>query len=639
MKKSLLLLFSPIVFAGALGAQTIHFSEDFEGGSLPAGWTATQGWAVPGVTSSSFTPPAHTIYAGVNDDASQTANNGNADLITPVINLSSATTVLIKFDQYFFNATYQSITETANLQYSIDGGTTWSTYGSLTGAAGWTTTVIDLTSQLAGQSNVKVKWHYNDGGGWLYGCMIDNVSLFTPPAIDATLTSIDPANGSPAAYGAVSSNITLGGTFQNTGSNAITSLPIKYSDGTNTYTYNLTSINVASFASYTFTHSVPYTIPSTGPHPITMWVDLASDADHSNDTMSTVINGALFMPVHTVTVEEATGTWCGWCVRGIVYMDSLEEVHAGSTNLIAVHNGDPMVVTAYDAGIGTLIGGYPSTVVNGDYVSDPSDLFTDYNNTIGDFGFADITPTVTFNWTTRVATVNASAHFAVDLSGDYRLACVFTEDDVHGSGSTWDQHNYYSSTSQNIPLWQDGVNYQNLPSSIPSAQMYYDYVARTIQGGFNGQTGSLPATITAGSTQTYTFTYTVPAAYNPSKMHVIVMLIDNNGVRHVLNASKGSTDLGATGISNNTVSFGAVNVYPNPSNTTTNVAINLINNENVMVEMYSMTGELIRSENQGELTAGEHLVSFDASTLANGIYFVKVTAGASTVTQKVVVSH
>jgi hypothetical protein len=639
MKKSLLILFGPLVFAGSLAAQTTYFNEDFESGSLPSGWTASPAsgaWTVPGVTSSSFNPGPHTVYASVNDDASQTSNNGNSNLETPVINLSTATTVFLKYDCYYGHGTYNSITESADLSYSTDGGATYTLVGTLPVGA-WTVNYINMTSQLAGQANVKLKWHYSDvnGTGWLFGAAIDNVSLYAPPANAAALTAITPAQGSPSAYGVVSSNVNLGGTIQNLGSNAITSIAVKYNDGTNTYTDNISSVNIAPFATYNFTHTTPYMIPALGAHPITMWVELTGDADMSDDTLGTTINGAAFLPVHHVTVEEGTGTWCGWCVRGMVYLDSMRSNHPTDCDLIAVHNGDPMVYTAYDAGVGGIISGYPSTLVNRDLVSDPMYIFDDYANTITDFGFANLTPTISFNATTRQATVAVSANFAVDLSGDYRLACVFTEDNVHGTTSTYDQHNYYSGGG-NGPMDMPGYDFATLPSTIPAAQMYYDFVARTIVGGFNGQSASLPSTITANSTQTYTFNYTIPAAYNVANMRAIVLLINNNqSPAHIMNSAGGAVPLGIE----NHAALNGVSVYPNPANTSANVELNLLSNDNVTVEMFDMTGKLISSENKGQLAAGQHIMPLNTANLSNGIYFVKITAGTSVVTTKVSVAH
>lgn len=636
MKKSLLILFGPLVFAGSLSAQT-YLSEDFESG-MPGTWTAspaTGAWVVPGVNSSGFTPPAHTVFCAINDDASQSSANPASTISTPVINLSAASVVYLKYDLFYGGLTYQSITEVADLLYSTDGGATFTSYGNLPTSGSWQTVAINLSSQLAGQSNVVLQWRYNDGTGWLYGAAIDNISVFTPAPNDANLSVVTPATGSPASYGAVSSNINIGGTIINEGTSPITSIAVKYNDGTTTYTDNLSSINIASFASYNFTHNVPYNIPAAGAHPITVWVELAGDANQTNDTIGTIINGVLFMPVHHTTVEEGTGTWCGWCVRGMVFLDSMRSVHPTDCDLIAVHNGDPMVVTTYDAGMGGIISGYPSTLVNRDLISDPAYIFDDYANTIGDFGYADLTPTITFNASTRVATVAVSAHFAVDLTGDYRLACVFTEDDVHGTASTYDQHNYYSGGG-NGPMAMPGYDFATLPSTVPAAQMYYDFVARTIVGGFNGQTGSLPASITAGSTQTYTFNYTIPAAYDVSKMKAIVLLIDNNATdKHIMNSAGGQVPLG---IQDN-AALNGVSVYPNPFNTSANIELNLLNSDNVTVEMFDMTGQLVSSQNEGTLVAGQHVIALNGANLANGMYFVKITAGTSVVTTKVSVAH
>ncbi|CAN5863500.1 hypothetical protein BH11BAC7_BH11BAC7_21710 [soil metagenome] len=636
MKKSLLFLFGSFVFAGSMSAQTVFFSEDFESG-FPSAWTASPAsgaWVVPGVSSSSYNPGTHTAYASINDDASQASANANSNLITPVINLSAASTVLLQYDCYYGHGTYQSITEAADLQYSIDGGATYTTYGTLPVGA-WSVVTVNLTTQLAGQSNVKLKWHYSDNGGWLFGASIDNVSLFSPPPFDANLTAVTPLGNGPASFGLVASNVNIGGTFLNTGLNTITAIDVKYSDGMTTWTQSLTSLNVASYASYTFTHNVPYTIPSLGAHPLTVWVELVNDANPSNDAGTTIVTGAAIIPVHHVTIEEGTGTWCGWCVRGMVFLDDMNTQHPTDCDLIAVHNADPMTNTIYDGGVSGIIPGYPSTLVGRDEVSDPSNIFTDYANHINDFGYANLTPVVTFNATTRVATVIVSANFAVDLAGDYRLACVFTENNVSGTVAGYNQTNYYSGGA-NGPMAMPGYDFAALPSPVPAAQMVYDYVARTIVGGFNGAANSLPATIPAASTQTYTFTYTVPAAYNIANMKATVLLIDNTtATKHIMNSAGMAVPVGITESS----ALNGVSVYPNPFSETTTVELNLLSNDVVVVEMFDMTGKLVTSQNEGELAAGKHNIALNGSNLADGMYFVKITAGTSVVTQKVSIAH
>lgn len=635
MKKSILALGSFMLSLG-LAAQTTYFSQDFEGGSMPAGWTGQGSWTVANAatgSSSSFPIPTTSYFAVCNDDASQTAANSNVWLTSPVINLSAASTVYLKFDSYFYGATYQSATETASVQYSTDGGSTWTSAGNIsTSTSGWLTSAINLTSQLAGQSNVKIGFKYDDAGGWLYGCCVDNVTLFQPAPFEAALTAITPATASPQSFSTVSSNVTLGGTITNNGSSAITAITVKYNDGTNTYTTNLSSLNIAPFGTYNFTCTQPYTVPSVGTHPISMWIELVSDGDQSNDSMNTVIQGVPFLPTHHVTFEEATGTWCGWCPRGAVYMDSLDATYPATTDLIAVHNGDPMVVTAYDAGVGTLIAGYPSILVNRGIVDDPSNAFAQYSATINDFGYADLVPTVTYNNSTRVCSVAVAATFAANLSGDYRIAVVFTEDNVTGTASTYDQHNYYAGGSYG-PMG----GYESLPSTVPAAQMHYNFVARDISGGFGGAAGSLPSTITAGNTYNYTYAYTIPAAYNVANMRVHVLLIDNQSATQMILNSAGATI--PMGIQDQTGIIAQSSLFPNPSTSTSTLSYSLVEASNVTINIYDAMGALVSSQNEGSRPEGNQNAIINTDNLANGMYMVELVAGDSKATTRMVVSH
>src|SRR4029078_9459993 len=115
-----------------------------------------------------------------------------------------------------------------------------------------------------------------------------------------------PTAGSPGAYGLASTSVTIGGTVQNTGSSPITSFTVKYSDGVNTYSDVKSGLNIASYATYNFTHNTPYMIPAYGHHPINVWVELPGDNNHQNDSLPTDLVGVLFIPNHKVVFEEAT---------------------------------------------------------------------------------------------------------------------------------------------------------------------------------------------------------------------------------------------------------------------------------------------------------------------------------------------
>jgi hypothetical protein len=81
----------------------------------------------------------------------------------------------------------------------------------------------------------------------------------------------------------------------------------------------------------------------------------------------------------------------------------------------------------------------------------------------------------------------------------------------------------------------------------------------------------------------------------------------------------------------------SLNIFPNPMNTSSTLTLTLAENANVNVTMVNMLGETVQTINAGTLSAGSHDIALDASKLPAGVYFVKVTAGAYTVSKKVVV--
>lgn len=235
--------------------------------------------------------------------------------------------------------------------------------------------------------------------------------------------------------------------------------------------------------------------------------------------------------------EEATGTWCGWCPRGTEWMDWMSEFHADQFIGVAVHNGDPMAVTEYDNGVNSFPGfsGYPSVIVDRDAIWDPSeleDILPDYASRI-----APVAPAVSaeIDVASRTLTVNASAEFVTQLTGvDFRLNVILSEDNVRGTGSGYNQVNYYSGNSDPIPNY--GFNWQTLPNPAPASQLHYNHVGRAILGGWAGSAGSVPADLEAGDIAAKEYTVSnFNLNWNPFNMHAVVVVMDNSTGR-VLNA-------------------------------------------------------------------------------------------------------
>jgi len=73
--------------------------------------------------------------------------------------------------------------------------------------------------------------------------------------------------------------------------------------------------------------------------------------------------------------------------------------------------------------------------------------------------------------------------------------------------------------------------------------------------------------------------------------------------------------------------------YPNPFNAKTLISFDLPNSGNVTVNIYSVTGQLVESISN-EFEAGHQSVTWDASNVASGVYFYKVSAGDFSQTMK-----
>ncbi len=627
------------------GTSQVIYSEDFEGvtfPALPSGWSQnvtpndSVGWNSGDNTtlgSTSFNMNSHTKFAGVNDDSHQFASNGDILLKSGTFSLATATAPYLSFDCCFLKGTYGGFTEAGTVEVSYDGGSTWAVVSTLAANTSlwWEPRYIDL-SAAAGHSSVMLGFRYKDNTGWLYGFAVDNISVFVPPAADLGLTSIAPMSGTPQSYGVGGSNITMSGSVFNYGATPVTSYNVNYVfNGGSVVTSTITG-SVAPFSAGTFT-ATPVTLPTAnGSYPIRMWVSLSGDANATNDTSARdTLTTVSFMPTKKLVMEEGTGTWCGWCVRGIVYMDSLRTLYGSNVSLVAVHNGDPMTVTAYDAWMGTKITGYPSVVVDRTFVGDPSDLLTIYNAHHSDFGFADITATATL--TSTSVSVAASVKPALNMTGDYRLALVLTEDGVHGTGTTWDQHNYYSGSTTNF-LSGGGVNYNTQPGTILAANIRYEHVARSITPGVSGSSASaLPASMTAGTTYPVTLTGSVAAGWNLNYMHGIVLLIDN-ATGKVLNSQNMKFSLGVENVAS---TLEGVNIFPNPATSSAFVQFNLLNASKVGIEVSDVMGRVLSTMPTTEYTAGNQQVEIATGNLAAGLYNVKVVTETGTATVRLTV--
>jgi hypothetical protein len=418
--------------------------------------------------------------------------------------------------------------------------------------------------------------------------------------------------------------------LRNLGLTAITSFDMSINYNGSTLNQSYSGLNMASLAEQSFTFTNPITL-SAGSQLMTFTVSNVNtggaDDDAADDVSSITVNPVVPAAGKMVVGEEGTGTWCQWCPRGAVYMDLFEQDFSDFWAGIAVHNADPMAVATYDTGMGTLIGGYPSALVDRGGDVDPSGMGPDFYSRLQTAPKAFITNGATWDPATRMLYVSVTSDFQGSANSNYKIACVLTEDGVTGTGSAYNQSNAYAGGGNGVM-----GGYELLPSSVPASQMVYDHVARAIQPSFEGFANSFPATVNAGDVHTVNFLYILPASWDETKIHIIGMMIDPAG--RIDNAGKATiTEAVANGYVNGTIAGteelaldqidAMFQLFPNPTSGNATVALNLQKEATVEVRIIDISGQEIATRNYGSLN-GPSNIQLNTADLSAGVYMVEV---------------
>lgn len=432
----------------------------------------------------------------------------------------------------------------------------------------------------------------------------------------------------------------LKATLRNVGQNAITSFDATVENGASSNTYSFSGQNIDPLATASVDFPQPYTlVDGTQDVKVTFSnINGGVDDDPSNNDGTTVLRGYTPAPGKSVVVEEATGTWCQWCVRGIVFMKKLREYYPNHFIGIGVHNADPMTLTDYDAELRTVAGfaGFPEVLVQRQAWLDPSAMELPFLEAVTVPAPATLINGASYDAANGLLTLSVTANFTQSVVGDYRLNAVILEDEVTGTGSTWAQKNAYAGGASG-PMG----GFESLPSSVPAAQMVYNDVARGVLGGFLGLENSVPTNVAAGTTVTANFTFQLGVDNDFTKLSIAGLLTDNDGL--IANASLATIDkaiangLVVTAVKDVLVD-NTVTIAPNPASGTAYINLSLAKTAETGVRVFNALGQQVAARQYGML-AGEQMLPFVVSNLQDGVYTVQVTAGGQMISRKLVVRN
>ncbi|MCB0527121.1 MAG: choice-of-anchor J domain-containing protein [Saprospiraceae bacterium] len=650
MLKKLLFAVAMVVFATAMNAQTVIWEENFDAGTtFPAGWSqqtnaSDGGWKIGTnavLSSSSFPIPNNSSgnIVATNDDACN-CNKANDILITPTLDLTAYadSTLFLTYDMFYAKLSYQGIIEGLEIVASVNGGA-WTSLKEMRGRTFWVRPSGVDVSAYAGMAEVRFGFKYTDNNGWLYGAAIDNVKLVIADNVVKTNVSgvgisryldVVPTYFDYAKFW-TGGEMFITGTVSNSGFVPVTSFDLEISNGTNTTTETIT-VDLPFDEFYEF--QVPYTVEAGMNEVVAKALNingLGDDDDPTDNEDMASVEGVTPVEGRKVVGEEATGTWCQWCPRGAVMMDFMTAEYPNFIG-VAVHNGDPMVVGAYDAAVSAQVGGYPGGLMDrafGDV--DPIEFEDYFINRMAQEPVVSINQNVDWDDATRTVTVSSYFKFLQEMNGDFRVAVVFTEDGVTGTAANYAQKNAYSGGGAG-PMG----GYENLPATIPASQMVYDHVARAIVGGFGGAANSAPPTNPEGTVFSYENTYVVPNAYDVTAMHAITMLI-NNATGEILNAEQ--TDVPNVFVGTNNVNdMVSVKMFPNPVVDEATIKLRLAEASDIQVRIVDAYGKVVVDRNYANVS-GEQYLPFRVGTLPMGTYMLTVTAKGQSVTKPFVIAR
>ncbi len=258
--------------------------------------------------------------------------------------------------------------------------------------------------------------------------------------------------------------------------------------------------------------------------------------------LSSILNAA--GPKRAMVIEDHTGAWCGWCVRGNQAAEELHAIYGDQFIPLAFHNDDSMALAIQDTMRRQFgITGYPTGLVNReqftyDKVSSTNIDPDNWADACSQLKDATSNVGVNVDWVINSAGMlrgTVTTKFYANLNVQYAINVVLLEDSVTGSGKGWDQTNYLNGRKG-----YESHPYFYLPGSIKD--YYHMNVVRAFVGGPTGDSTALPRVNANGDSVLYEFAIDLNLLniQHRGNLWVAAMVVEHNSPYRVVNAaSKG----------------------------------------------------------------------------------------------------
>ncbi|HMS65371.1 MAG TPA: Omp28-related outer membrane protein [Ignavibacteria bacterium] len=324
---------------------------------------------------------------------------------------------------------------------------------------------------------------------------------------------------------------------------------------------------------------------------------------------------------YNAVVEYCTGTWCQWCPCSHEIIEGIN-LNYPNTVVLAYHGAGSDPWQSYSSGIRGLFGfaSYPTGVVGRQTGITSNTAWNNHvvlQSLLQQPGVSISITSKNYDAATRTLSANISITALTDLTGDYYINYILTENNL-----------VYAQTGNGTCPGNGAYIHNNAVKSM-----------------INGDLGELvhSGNWTSGQVINKTLNYVIPdnpQVLNPNNCN-LNMFVYKQGTdirtNYIIQQSLKTPLVGTSGISsNNSVaeSYSLSQNYPNPFNPSTTFKFSIPNSESVSLKVYDILGNEVETYIDGFLNAGTYGVEFDGSKLSSGIYFYTLKTDNFTETKK-----
>jgi hypothetical protein len=134
----------------------------------------------------------------------------------------------------------------------------------------------------------------------------------------------------------------------------------------------------------------------------------------------------------------------------------------------------------------------------------------------------------------------------------------------------------------------------------------------------------------AGDATGHSYSWTDRAVTNGQTYHYSLWSVEMNGERSLLRETDATPRAGIATVTE----YALHGNYPNPFNPVTEIVYDLPEAGTVSLKVFDLMGREVAVLVNGEKSAGQHTISFDARDLPSGMYFCRMTANEFTASHK-----